>query len=438
MWFRILAAALFLGPLHAKLDADEEIRADRSETLLEPSGAVRIYTGGVAARFGKVYVAADTARARERARKVTFVGGVSYRDASRLLRADSLVYDSGQETAVFRGRVHVESDGKVVRAPVVTYRRRENLIRAGGGVRMAYPDGGIRIRAHSLRSYHVSADSGLAEGAVEVTRVSGLGADTLVVRSDTLRFHDGGRRMWFSGDTQVRQRGLSAVGHAARYAKGEGRLELEGEPRAAWSRKGPGRTDSVDVRAGRIAVGLEDGGVGEILLREGAEITMAVRRDSTAEVRAVRADSSDLVLLDEELVEVRAAGQVEIQVSSAGAHLTDLSGRRARFTFQSGDLDSLTLTGETAVTHVPGAGEAVSRLSGGRILIVFAEGRARRLVAEGEAACEHEDREGGDEGFRLTGDRVELIFEEEGLRGASASGGVRGSYVREREEDGRP
>ena len=101
--------------------------------------------------------------------------------------------------------------------------------------------------------------------------------------------------------------------------------------------------------------------------------------------------------------------------------------------FTEGDLDSLTLEGKGTATYAPADRKAFSRLFGARMRIGFQGGAIRRVLIEGEAVCEHAPQGGGEESIRLTGDRVELTFEEGDLKKALAAGGVKGRYVPVRE-----
>lgn len=436
----VVVVALVLSALCRPLFAAEEIRAEWTETIRTADGVLRISVGEVSMqdRARGIAIAADSARAwfsthTNLVEKYLFFGHVFLQDTVRQVRSAALEYDPGEEAAIFTGRVEAVDVGRILTARKMVYLLKKGLLDARGAVRLVYPEQGVSVQAEAIR-YDAAGDSGEAVGDAGAVWVPGPDGDTLRAGADTLRFYEQGERMRFVEGVQIAQAGMRAGSQTACYLKQEGRLELEGAPEAIWTQQGDPARDSVDIRADRMLLGLEEGRLDRILLYQSTEIRMAVLQDRAVETRVIRADTAVVGLSGDRLKEIKARGGVEALFRSGEGAKTDLSGDKIQMAFEEGQLDSLMLEGKQVTTYVPADGMAVSRLSGGRIAIRFQDGEIRHIRADQEAVCEHTSLEDGEESIRLTGDRVELDFEEGHLQRARSTGGVRGRYTPAKKE----
>ncbi len=424
-----LHLALILVACPVILHAEQAVRADRSQTIREQEGVLRIYVGGVAVEFGEVNIGADSARVREGEDRVRFIGGISLRDSRRSIKAQTLVFHRRRRIARFQGSVVARDADGALMAQQVVYRLDENHLSAGGGVVLRYTDQGLSVEAENL-TYDARNDSGLAFGHAALVRQADESRDKLKVHADSLAFSERGARVRFSGDVTFRQADISGSAVSGQFSQEEDELRLEGSARADWLQK----QQSVEMRADVMSVRFDSGAIREINLRNSTEISTEHRLDGCVERKSIRAGQSEVRLDGVRIMEIHAREGVDGIFDLKGGGKADLSGQEISLVFKEETVDSLTLKGGGSVSYVPPGQTAESHLSGGTLSIRFAGGHVQRVVVQEQASCQHVPSGNEQETVVLSGDRIELDFVEGHFQKAVGTGGVHGSYAPKRQE----
>ena len=429
-----LHLALILTITPAMLSAEEAVRADRSQTVREPEGVLRIYVGGVAAAFGEVSIDADSVRVREGQDRVHFIGGISLKDSLRSIKAETLVYDRKTRIARFRKNVEAKDKQGTLTAQRVAYDLKDHTLNADGQVTLRYPEIDVALKAEHL-FYDARADSGRAVGDASAIRRASDPRTRLEVQAGILAFGGRATRVRFSEGVNFEQAEMRGRAKSGRYLDEEAALYLEGPAEAEWIQE----ETSVDMRADTMVVRFASGRIAEIGLRRSAEIASEVSRDGRLERRLIRAGQCKVRLDSVRIAGLLAWERVTGVFDLEDGAKTDLSGEEMDLTFSEDQIDSLTLKGGGSLSHLlPGRNEE-SRLSGGYLSIRFQDRQIERVVAEAQASCRHVPKEQGQEAVVLSGDRIELDFLEGQLQKVVGAGGVRGLYTPERkEESGEP
>ena len=425
-----LHLALILTLTPAMLSAEEAVRADRSRTIREPGGVLRIYVGGVATAFGGVSIDADSVRVREGEDRVHFIGGIFLEDSLRSIRAERLVYDRKTRIARFRKNVEARDGRGTLTARRVAYDLTDHTLNAGGRVTLRYPEIDVALRAEQL-FYDARADSGRAVGDASAIRRAGDPRTRREIRADMLAFGGLATRVRFFGGVSFEQAEMRGHAGSGRYLDEDEVLYLEGAAEAEWRRE----ETFVDMRADTMVVNFASGRIAEIGLRRSAEIASEVSRDGRLERRLIRAEQCKVRLDSARIAGLLAWERVTGLLDLEDGAKTDLGGEEMDLTFSEDQIDSLTLKGGGSLSyHHPGRNEG-SQLSGGTLSIRFRDGQIERVVAETQASCRHVPEEQEQEAVVLSGDRIELDFVEGQLEKVVGAGGVRGLYAPGRKEE---
>jgi hypothetical protein len=245
-----------------------------------------------------------------------------------------------------------------------------------------------------------------------------------------VRFQGGGGVLEFRGASTIRQGPFESKGGKVTFLQRAGRLEISDRTETLWLATEEGSVDTLRVHADRLEAELEGRRVRRMTFVGSVGIAMTVVRNGSRATRLIEADSCVVTLHEKGAIErLQAAGDVRIDVRSAEGAATELSGRRADISLREGDLNRVRVDSSATLRHLGEDGSSSSSLSGDRVQILFLGGSLHRVLVEGQAVCEYVlmgDSER--DGVFLTGDSVELEFEDCELIRALSSGGVQGRY----------
>ncbi|MBT4140701.1 MAG: hypothetical protein HOE48_22505 [Candidatus Latescibacteria bacterium] len=403
--------------------ADQQITASWVETQLGGGGSSRTYAGRVAFKDSvkALQIWADSAYVQ--GTTYIFVANLVFQDSTRKVRARKLTYDNGARVGKFEGNVLLEDEQRALFAQHIHVWPDSDKVLASGEVVLSVMDEDRHIRADEL-TYRATLNFGTAVGNVVASKKNGT--DSLIIEADSLRFVPDEETFDFFGNTVVSQRRTSLFAESGWYRGNI--LRAIGHPQVFWSRST--QVDSLWAEADTIDAFLKNDILDTLFLTANAKIQLRNQRETDVAKFTLMGDAGFINLAENMLSTLKMNGHVNLGFEQADT-FAELPGDSIFVSFKNGKLDSLIVVGASEGTF-NAAGKGNSRFLGQKKTLWFLDDRLVRLRLEGHALCHYSslvEREDGD--LDLSGDILDLFFEDNELSQIIAGGNVSGVYLQD-------
>ena len=383
----VLGAAAGLAVAQTNDSDVLRVEAGGTRAVQSPDGVVTKWlSNGLRAWQGDVILTAQEGVLYSRPVRIVIHGDAMFRDSTRTIRGDTLMYYEDSRESFAIGHVVAESPGRRLNTDLLHYRRLENLINATGNV--AVVDDSLHASMHGHEAvFNDSTRYGLIIGdpvliredddgslititcddTIEVVRSDDVARlwsnvvvthDSLRVSADRGEYHGETKEVVMNDNVVVIRDSLKAYADLAVYRDSEGEVVLSGDPAMEYLSVNQREDEDIElttssvVRGDTIRIFLEEREFAgaEIIGNVTGEITAVDSTGALYDRTIIQCSTMRVEMTGDEITLISAAGMAESYYHRRAVGTTRMfvnvaSGDTLNFDFDEGRLENLRIFG---------------------------------------------------------------------------------------------